>query len=525
MTIDEEATTTTSGEEEKVGDAAVVGEPIIGTVSHGILDNNGNFMVVNLNSETLWGSFNHSTDTILPGQTLPLSSAYLYSRKAEDNFSQGRFRLRLDENGNLVLRMINIPSSFRTEPYLTHASGLNETSDIRGLNFNESGHLFISYGDHGKDLIFLQEEEGNRGAGEGFYYYRATLDSDGVFAVYRWRNEEPTWKVVWQIPKDICLTDPTYSGSGVCGFNRICRLNVNSRPDCQCPRPFTQDDPDDDYRSCVPGFIQSCGNGTYFPDDYDFYTQINIDWPLSDYEVLQPYTEETCKQDCLNDCMCAVAVHRTDNYSWKKKLPLSNGRVSPSVNRKTFIKFSKKNNTNSSSPHPDTVGRRKNDDALILLISLFLGGSGLVNVVLFVAISITDFLIYNKKILSRAKELGDNDILDKHLRCFTYRELEAATDSFKEEAGRGSFGIVYKGVLKTKTGHLEPIAVKKLDRIVQDIDLEFKTEVNVIGQTHHKNLVRLVGYCSEGENRLLVYEYLRNGSLAGFLFGELKLLV
>ncbi|KAL5760563.1 hypothetical protein ACOSQ2_019401 [Xanthoceras sorbifolium] len=48
---------------------------------------------------------------------------------------------------------------------------------------------------------------------------------------------------------------------------------------------------------------------------------------------------------------------------------------------------------------------------------------------------------------------------------------------------------------------------------------EFKTEVSVIGQTHHKNLVRLLGYCDEGEHRLLVYEYMSNGSLASFLFG------
>lgn len=56
------------------------------------------------------------------------------------------------------------------------------------------------------------------------------------------------------------------------------------------------------------------------------------------------------------------------------------------------------------------------------------------------------------------------------------------------------------------------IAVKKLDRVIQDSEKEFKTEVNVIGQTHHKNLVCLIGFCNE------VYEYLSNGTLAGFLF-------
>jgi serine/threonine protein kinase len=50
-------------------------------------------------------------------------------------------------------------------------------------------------------------------------------------------------------------------------------------------------------------------------------------------------------------------------------------------------------------------------------------------------------------------------------------------------------------------------------------DTEFKTEVKVIGRTNHKNLVQLVGFCNEGENRLLVYEYMSGGSLSNYIFG------
>ncbi|CAA2989665.1 G-type lectin S-receptor-like serine threonine-kinase RLK1 [Olea europaea subsp. europaea] len=84
----------------------------------------------------------------------------------------------------------------------------------------------------------------------------------------------------------------------------------------------------------------------------------------------------------------------------------------------------------------------------------------------------------------------------------------------------GAFGIVYKGVMPT--GSNSTIAVKMLDRVAQDTEKEFKTEVNVIGQTHHKNLVRLLGFCEEGPHRMLVYEYMNNGTLASFLFGDLK---
>jgi serine/threonine protein kinase len=62
--------------------------------------------------------------------------------------------------------------------------------------------------------------------------------------------------------------------------------------------------------------------------------------------------------------------------------------------------------------------------------------------------------------------------------------------------------------------------VKKLDKMAGEGDKEFDTEVKVIGRTSHKNLVQLVGFCNEGQHRLLVYEYMSNGSLANFLFGD-----
>ncbi|KAB5565159.1 hypothetical protein DKX38_005213 [Salix brachista] len=51
-------------------------------------------------------------------------------------------------------------------------------------------------------------------------------------------------------------------------------------------------------------------------------------------------------------------------------------------------------------------------------------------------------------------------------------------------------------------------------------ETEFKTEVTVIGRTNHKNLVQLVGFCNEGQHRLLVYEYMSNGSLSNYIFGD-----
>ncbi|CAN1751364.1 G-type lectin S-receptor-like serine/threonine-protein kinase At5g24080, partial [Linum perenne] len=78
----------------------------------------------------------------------------------------------------------------------------------------------------------------------------------------------------------------------------------------------------------------------------------------------------------------------------------------------------------------------------------------------------------------------------------------------------GGFGSVYKGSLGDGT----LVAVKKLDKVLPHGEKEFITEVNTIGSMHHMNLVRLCGYCSEGPQRLLVYEFMKNGSLDKWIF-------
>ena len=96
---------------------------------------------------------------------------------------------------------------------------------------------------------------------------------------------------------------------------------------------------------------------------------------------------------------------------------------------------------------------------------------------------------------------------------FSYKELQRSTKRFKEKLGDGGFGAVYRGVLPNKT----VVAVKQLEGVEQG-DKQFRMEVSTISSTHHLNLVRLIGFCSEGRHRLLVYEFMKNGSLDNFLF-------
>ncbi|KAI3456433.1 hypothetical protein Pfo_013096 [Paulownia fortunei] len=99
---------------------------------------------------------------------------------------------------------------------------------------------------------------------------------------------------------------------------------------------------------------------------------------------------------------------------------------------------------------------------------------------------------------------------------FTFRELASATENFNPEllVGEGGFGRVYKGYLKKSN---QIVAVKQLDRNGVQGNREFLAEVLTLSLVHHRNLVNLIGYCADGRQRILVYEYMHNGSLEDHL--------
>ena len=125
-------------------------------------------------------------------------------------------------------------------------------------------------------------------------------------------------------------------------------------------------------------------------------------------------------------------------------------------------------------------------------------------------VSLEDGDVHTIKLSSMATYTGSAKI-------FTLAELEKATDRFNSQniLGEGGFGRVYHGVLEDGT----ELAVKVLRRDDQQRGREFMAEVEMLSRLHHRNLVKLIGICTEEHNRSLVYELIPNGSVESHLHG------
>ncbi|CAO2183623.1 unnamed protein product [Urochloa humidicola] len=164
----------------------------------------------------------------------------------------------------------------------------------------------------------------------------------------------------------------------------------------------------------------------------------------------------------------------------------------------------------STMPSPSAATRqRPSSRSAAVVIILVLGTGGFIFLILFVAV----FFICKRRTQQREMEQMEDfrDLQGTPVR-FTFQQLKVATDDFKDTIGEGGFGTVFKGQFGEDT-----IAVKRLDRTGQG-KREFSAEVQTIGGIHHINLVRLIGFCAEKSHRLLVYEFMPNGSLDRWIY-------
>ena len=397
----------------------------------------------------------------------------------------------MQSDGNLVLSAYHFsdPGYWTTQTF----------AEFLSLVFDESASLHLVNGtmDEFRPItknISSQVED---------YYHRATVEYDGNFQQYIYHKRNGNgWKRVWRAVNDPCFV------TSICGINGMCTSSDNETVSCSCLPGYIPLDPSDVSKGC---YQENVVNYCTDPSMRNFSMMVieDADFPPDDYEgdlgEVRDVNVEGCKKALMDDCY-TLAASWMNSTCIKKRMPLLNARKSASTKgRVAFIKVA-----NKKSEMPSLATKRKNFDTRVLLeIGLMISAS--------LAFLFGVFALYyhllKRKQSPNAKTIGIN------FREFTIQELREATNGFSKVLGRGASGRVYSGSLTSEDAKID-IAVKELTKATEKSEKEFRTELKVIGRTHHRNLVRLLGFCVENDQPLLVYELMPNGTLSHFLFKE-----
>ncbi|XP_029130122.1 putative receptor protein kinase ZmPK1 [Cajanus cajan] len=465
-----------------------------------LLHDDGNLVLRDSQGTILWQSFDSPTDTLLPGQPLTRFTQ-LVSSRSETNHSSGFYKLLFDDDN--VLRLIYdgpyVSSQYWPVPWILiwQAGRFNYNStriavlDSLG-NFTSSDNYFFSTNDYGSVVP-----------------RRLKLDCDGNVRVYSRNDKSKQWYVSRQVIFDAC------SIHGICGANSTCDYDHERGRRCSCLPGYRVKNHSDWSYGCEPMFDLTCdGNES----NSTFLKIQGVEFYGYDHNYVQNSTYMNCVNLCLRDCNCKGFQYRYDGdqgFSCYTKLELRNGRRSPSYNGTIYLRlpngnsFSKVESVRvddhvcSVMLHKDYVRKPANR---FVRFSLWLATAvGALEMICFL-------MIWSFLIRTRQKSCADQQgyhLATVGFRKYSYRELEEATKGFSEEIGRGGGGVVYKGILSDQ----RHAAIKRLYEAKQG-EGEFLAEVSIIGRLNHMNLIEMWGYCAEGKHRLLVYEYMENGSLA-----------
>ncbi|CAK9180295.1 unnamed protein product [Ilex paraguariensis] len=238
------------------------------------------------------------------------------------------------------------------------------------------------------------------------------------------------------------------------------------------------------------------------------------------YSLVQ-CTPDLSATDC-NRCL-RVAIGDLPNCCNGKK----GGRVlQPSCNIRyeTYPFYEIKATAPSPSPTPPPApplpisstnprGKGKLSSEIIIAIVVPVGLSLVLLAIGFCLLSRKRRRKYN---VVEEENVGDEITILQSLQ-FDLSTIEVATNNFSSDnkIGEGGFGLVYKGILADG----QEIAVKRLSKTSSQGAAEFNNEVVLVAKLQHRNLVRLLGFCREGGETMLIYEYVPNHSLDWFLFG------
>ncbi|KAL0336600.1 UNVERIFIED_CONTAM: G-type lectin S-receptor-like serine/threonine-protein kinase [Sesamum radiatum] len=302
---------------------------------------------------------------------------------------------------------------------------------------------------------------------------RLSLDDDGNLRLYSYDTRLSQWVVGWQAVFQLCLIH------GTCGANSICMYDAsNLSTSCVCP----------------PGYRRAVNNSC------ELRIPVKDLGGMTSRQAISPPVRRNVGS--IRVAWGFMFKYDGSNYCVLQLGRMVDGYWSPGTETAMFLRV----------------------DESEAEVSNFTGMTDLMETMCPVNIRLPlppeesrtitrNIVIKYIKYRDMARTFGLEVMPAGGPKRFSYAELKDATNNFSNPIGKGGFGVVYMGKLNDGRA----VAVKSLKNITGG-DADFWAEVTIIARMHHLNLVRLWGFCAEKGSRILVYEYVPNGSLDEFLF-------
>ncbi|XP_027344158.1 G-type lectin S-receptor-like serine/threonine-protein kinase At4g27290 [Abrus precatorius] len=455
----------------------------------------------------LWQSFDYPTDTFLPemkfGWDLRTGlNRQLTAWKSPDDPSPGDFSFGMVlHNYPDAYMMKGNQKFYRSGPWNgLHSSGSPQVRSNPIYDF---------------EFVYNKDE----------VYYTYSLKTSSVISRiilngtsyvrrrYVWIELEGRWEVYTSVPLDLC------DSYALCGAYASCV--ISDSPVCQCLEGFKPKSPQawnsmDWSNGCVRNKPLSCED--IHKDGFIKLTGLKApDTTHSWWD--QTIGLEECRAKCLENCSC-MAYANSDVSGQGSGCAMWFGelidiRQFAAGGQDLYVRM------DASELGHANEGHKKGGVLVAVTVSL-------------AVVALSGILIlgwwYRKKSHTKVKEKSDFIIKadqnsgmlvdDMDLPVFELSTIAKATNNFtiNNKIGEGGFGPVYRGALAEEL----QIAVKRLSTSSGQGLTELKNEVKLIAKLQHRNLVKLLGCCLEGEEKMLVYEYMPNGSLDSFIFDQQK---
>ncbi|KAK4788029.1 hypothetical protein SAY86_019348 [Trapa natans] len=477
-----------------------------------MLNELGNLILLDRYNGSLWESFHQPTDTILMGQLFPVSGS-LFSALSNSDLSVGDYNLTLTSSdvllqwrGQTYWKLSMDQNAFVNSNYMAEYMAVNRTG------------LYLLGGNGTVVIIQVALPLSD--------FRVASLESSGHFTIKRFVAGK--WVNDFTGPSDSCQIPLSCGRIGSCSDGSVSNT-------CSCPANFHSAFLNS--TGCVPmdstySFYPACNSTDNTTDSNSStlsYLKIGYGYNYFSNQFSGPVREgvnlTVCQNLCSGDCSCTGFLYEDssgDCYWMRSYLGSLMSDTERWKDQSGYIKVL----AGSSPAKPGGNNNDQSSSKFPLIVIVLLPSTAFVILIVFLG-----FLWWRMRGAScsegstkpdrynnppPSEELEDSLHIPGLPKRFGCKEMEAATDNFRTLIGSGGFGAVYKGTLPDNS----VVAVKKITNLGVQGKREFCTEIAVIGNIHHVNLVKLRGFCAQGSLRLLVYEYMSHGSLDRVLFSN-----